>query len=84
MKPVGLEKPRRNANAFIVRHEDRFFICSDNGELAIAKLSAEGYEEIDRALLIEPTDAQGGRPIVWSHPAFAHRPVYARNDNETV
>lgn len=84
LKPVGLDKPRRNANAFIVRHEDRFFICSDNGELAIAKLSAEGYEEIDRALLIEPTDAEGGRPIVWSHPAFANRSVYARNDKEIV
>lgn len=84
LKPVGLEEPKRNANAFIVRHEDRFFICSDNGELAIAKLSANGYEEIDRALLIEPTDADGGRPIVWSHPAFANRRVYARNDKEIV
>ncbi|MFT4587624.1 MAG: outer membrane protein assembly factor BamB [Candidatus Binatia bacterium] len=84
LKPVGLEKPRRNANAFIIRHEDRFFICSDNGDLAIAKLSAEGYVEIDRAKLIEPTDAEGGRPIVWSHPAFANRSVYARNDKEIV
>ena len=26
----------------------------------------------------------GGRPIVWSHPAFANRRVYARNDKEIV
>jgi len=84
LKPLGLEKPRRNANAFIVKHGDRFFLCPDNGDLVIARLSPDGYEEIDRAKLIEPTDADGGRPIVWSHPAFANRRVYARNDKEIV
>lgn len=84
LQPGGLDKPRRNANTFIVKHEDRFFLCPDNGDLVIAKLSPKGYEEIDRAKLIEPTDADGGRPIVWSHPAFANRRVYARNDREIV
>ncbi len=84
LRPVGLDRPRRNANAFIVKHEDRFFLCPDNGDLVIAKLSPAGYEEIDRAKLIDPTDADGGRPIVWSHPAFANRRVYARNDKEII
>ncbi len=84
LEPVGLDKPRRNANAFIVKQEDRFFLCPDNGDLVIAKLSPAGYREMDRAALIEPTDADGGRPIVWSHPAFANRRVYARNDKEIV
>lgn len=84
LNAVGLEKPRRNANAFIVRHEDRFFICPDSGELVIAKMSPAGYEEIDRTQLIEPTDKDGGRPIVWSHPAFAGKCVFARNDKEIV
>jgi outer membrane protein assembly factor BamB len=84
LEPVGLDKPRRNANAFIVKHEDRFFICPDNGDLVIAKLSPQGYEEIDRARLIEPTDADAGRPIVWSHPAFAGQSVLARNDRGIV
>jgi outer membrane protein assembly factor BamB len=84
LKPLGLDKPRRNANAFIVKHEDRFFLCPDNGDLVIAKLSPDGYQEIDRAKLIKPTDADGGRPIVWSHPAFANRRVYARNDQEII
>ena len=25
-----------------------------------------------------------GRPVVWSHPAFANKSVYARNDQEIV
>ena len=84
LEPVGLKEPKRNANAFIVKHADRFFIVNDSGELIIARLSPAGYEEIDRAQLIAPTDADAGRPIVWSHPAFANRRVYARNDREIV
>ncbi len=81
---VALDKPRRNANAFIVKHENRFIICPDNGDLVFAELSPKGYVELDRTNLIEPTDKDGGRPIVWSHPAFAGRCVFARNDKELI
>ena len=81
---LEIDQPRRNANAFIIRHEDRFFLCPDSGDLVIANLSPQGYKEIDRTRLIEPTDRDGGRPIVWSHPAFAGQCVFARNDKEIV
>ena len=81
---VKINRPRRNANAFIVKHEDRFFLCPDNGDLVIAKLSPTGYQELDRTKLIAPTDRDGGASIVWSHPAFAGRCVFARNDSEIV
>ena len=71
-------------NAFLIRHEDRFFICNEQGDLVLAKLSPQGYEEIGRAFLIEPTNRAQRRKIVWSHPAFANRSVYARNDKEIV
>ncbi len=48
---------------------------------------AKGYEEIDRAHLLEPTgDAGFGsrRQVLWSHPAFANRCMYARNDKEII
>ncbi|MBT7164935.1 MAG: pyrrolo-quinoline quinone, partial [Victivallales bacterium] len=35
---------------------------------------------IDRARIIEQTSVTGGKPIWWSHPAFANRSVYLRND----
>ncbi|HSG71908.1 MAG TPA: PQQ-binding-like beta-propeller repeat protein, partial [Planctomycetaceae bacterium] len=41
-------------NAFIIPHEDRYFIHNEQGELIIADLSPEGYKEISRAKLIEP------------------------------
>ena len=72
----------RWANAFLVKHQDRFFIHNEKGELIIAKLSPKGYEEISRAKLIEPTASAQGRQIVWSHPAFANRSIYLRNDKE--
>ena len=74
----------RWATAFIVRHGDRFFINNDHGELIIAKLTPQGYREISRAHLLEPTNTDPGRPVVWSHPAFANQCVYARNDKEIV
>jgi outer membrane protein assembly factor BamB len=50
----------------------------------IARLSPKGYEEIGRAHLMEPTGNAMGRKIVWSHPAFANRAMFARNDKEII
>jgi outer membrane protein assembly factor BamB len=78
------DKPVRWANAFLIKHEDRYFLANEKGELIIARLSAKGYEESSRAKLLEPTNSDPGRPVVWSHPAFANRSIYARNDKELV
>jgi hypothetical protein len=52
--------------------------------LIIARLSPKGYQEISRAKLIEPTSRVRRRDMVWSHPAFADKHVFARNDREIV
>jgi outer membrane protein assembly factor BamB len=77
-------KSARWANAFIVKHEDRFFLPNEQGDLIIAKMDRAGYHEVSRAHLVEPTGEAQGRKIVWSHPAFANRCVYQRNDEEIV
>jgi outer membrane protein assembly factor BamB len=77
-------KSARWGHAFIVKHEERSFIFSETGDLIIAKLTPEKYEEISRARLVEAVNRDPGRPVVWSHPAFANRSVYARNDREIV
>jgi outer membrane protein assembly factor BamB len=77
-------EPIRWANAFIVKNGSRFFLANEKGDLIIAKLSPKGYEEISRAHLLAPTSTAAGRDVVWSHPAFANRHVYARNDKEIV
>jgi outer membrane protein assembly factor BamB len=78
----------RNASAFLVRHGDRFFINNDRGELILARLSPSGYREISRTQLIEPTSEPGARrergAVNWSHPAYANRHIFARNDREIL
>tara|TARA_R110002111_G_scaffold117466_2_gene179458 strand:+ start:22400 stop:23710 length:1311 start_codon:yes stop_codon:yes gene_type:complete len=71
-------------NAFIIPHEDRYFLHNEQGDLIIAHLTPQGYEEISRAKLIEPTRPVQRRMTIWSHPAFAMKSVFARNDKEIV
>jgi outer membrane protein assembly factor BamB len=69
-----------------VRNGDRMWMFNERGELLIGTLSPQGFHEISRAKLIEPTtgelDQRGG--VCWSHPAFAYKHVFARNDREIV
>ena len=78
--------PARWSNIHMVRNGDRIWMFNERGELIIATLSPRGFHEISRAKLIEPTTKQlkmrGG--VCWSHPAFAGRHVFARNDKELV
>jgi outer membrane protein assembly factor BamB len=68
--------------AFIVKNGDRFFLFAETGHLIVAGLSPAGYDEWSRAKLLDPTGAYAGRKVVWSHPAFADRCVFVRNDKE--
>ncbi len=82
-EPVS-DRPQNSGTAFIVRQGDRHWLFNDSGELIIAKISRDGYEEIDRAKVIEPTNTAFGRDVVWSMPAFANRRAYIRNDEECI
>ena len=77
-------KSERWGNCFTVKHDSRFFLFSEQGDLILAKLSPTGYAEVSRAHLLDPLNTDPGRPVVWSHPAFAHRRVYVRNDRELI
>jgi hypothetical protein len=81
---AGGDRRAAHGTAFIVAHEDRFFLFSETGDLIICRLTPERYEEIDRAKLLEPTSSAFGRSVVWSHPAFAGRCIFVRNDKEIV
>ena len=77
-------KPARWTTAFLVKHENRFFIYNELGDLVIARLTPAGYEEVSRAHLLEPTNRAGGRDVHWCHASFAHGAVYVRNDRELI
>jgi hypothetical protein len=69
-----------------VRNGGRMWMFNERGELVIGALSPQGFTEISRAKLISPTTAQLGQRggVCWSHPAFAGKHVFARNDEELV
>jgi len=71
----------------MVPHGDRVFIWNDHGDLILAHLTPAGYQEISRVHVLEPdmpSTGTGGRRVVWSHPAFANRCLYVRNNHEIV
>lgn len=78
----------RWATAHIVTHGNRLFINNDRGDLIIVKPSPSGYQEISRTPLIKPTSPPDNRRqlvyVNWSHPAYANKHIYARNDEEII
>jgi outer membrane protein assembly factor BamB len=89
LKATGSTGNTRNhtdrwANAFLIKNGDRFFVANEKGDLIIANLTPQGYQEISRAHLLEPTNPMAGRDVVWAHPAFANRQAFMRNDEEII
>ena len=78
------KRPPRSGTAFIIRQADRYWLFTENGDLILANLSPEGYEELGRAHILEPTGDAFGRLVVWCSPAFANRRLYVRNDKECI
>ena len=77
--------------AFMVKQGDRYFVVNDDGFLIIAQFTPDGYVEHGRTRLIEPTSDAGFGPrrlfdrlVNWSHPAYANRHIFHRNDNEII
>lgn len=76
----------RWATAYFVQNGDLTWITTEKGEIIIAQLTPKGFERISSAQLITPTTELRGRNhlIDWSHPAYAQRCVFARNDREII
>ena len=77
-------KRGQSGDVFIIKNEDRFFLFTEKGNLIIARLSPKEYQEVGRVHLLDPTSAAFGRDVLWSHPAFANRSIYLRNDKEII
>ncbi|MFO0930080.1 MAG: PQQ-binding-like beta-propeller repeat protein [Gemmataceae bacterium] len=72
------------ASIHLTLNGDSVLLYTDRGELIRARLTPDGYQEISRVALLEPTFPFGGRKVAWSPPAFANRHVYARNGKELI
>jgi outer membrane protein assembly factor BamB len=75
---------RNGASIHLTPNGDSVLLYTDKGELILARLSAEGYHELGRAVVIEPTMPFGGRKVVWAPPAYANRHIFARSVRELV
>jgi outer membrane protein assembly factor BamB len=67
-----------------VPDSQRVFLYTDRGDLILSRVTAESYQEISRAHLMEPTSDLGGRKMAWAAPAYANRCVFVRNDRELI
>jgi hypothetical protein len=63
---------------------DTFYIVSESGDFIIAELTPREYREIGRTHVLDPTNDVFGRMVLWSHPAFAEKTMFARNDQKIV
>lgn len=75
-----------HGTAFLVKntYNGLYYIFSETGDLVLAKLTPKAYTEIARMNLVKPTQECFGRDVIWSHPAFAQKCVFARNSKELV
>jgi outer membrane protein assembly factor BamB len=74
----------RWANIHFIQKDDKTWMFNEQGELIISELSPDGFHEISRTNIIEPTKKQLPRGVTWAHPAFAKKHVFIRNDKELV
>lgn len=80
------DRKANHGTGFVTRigDTDRYFIMNEVGDLVMAKMTAEKFESLGSFNVLEPTGEAFGRDVVWSHPAYAGRTVFARNDKEIV
>ena len=72
------------ASIHLTPNGDSVLLYTDKGELIRAQLTPQGYHEISRVSVLEPTFPFAGRNVAWSAPAYANGHIFARNGNELV
>jgi outer membrane protein assembly factor BamB len=76
----------RWATIHFVKRANRYWMFNDQGVLTVAQLDPQGYHPLSRCFVIDPTTDQLPRRdgVTWSHPAFANRAIFIRNDRELI
>ncbi len=75
---------KNGASIHLTANGDSVLLYTDKGELIRARLTAQGYQEISRVKLLEPTFPFGGRKVAWPPPAYANRHIFVRNSKELI
>ena len=72
------------ASIHLTPNGNSVLLFTNQGNLIRARLTRQGYEELGRFHLIDPTYTFGGRKVVWPAPSYANRHVFVRSDDELV
>src|SRR5438094_8321284 len=75
---------KTGASIHLTPNGDATFLFTDEGNLILARLTPDGYREISRVHLLEPTSVLGTRRFTWDPPVYANRCIFARNVAELV
>jgi outer membrane protein assembly factor BamB len=75
---------KNGASIHLTANGDSVLLYTDRGELIRARLTAEGYKEISRVAVLEPTFPFGGRKVAWPPPGYANRHIFVRNSKELI
>src|SRR5262249_10937154 len=64
----------RFGTAHLTAIGDRALIFNHKGQLILARLTPNGYQELGRSFLVEPTAGyRAAGAETWAHPAYANR-----------
>jgi hypothetical protein len=75
---------KNGASIHLTPNGDTVLLYTDRGELIRARLTREGYQEISRVRVLEPTMPFAGRKVAWAPPAYANGHIFARNGKELI
>jgi outer membrane protein assembly factor BamB len=75
---------KNGASIHLTPNGNSALLYTDKGELIRAQLTAQGYKEISRVAVLEPTFPFAGRKVAWSPPAYANRHIFARSGKELI
>jgi outer membrane protein assembly factor BamB len=84
---TGQAGQQKWATAFIIPMGEagkRYLIANEHGDLILADMDSSGYREVSRAHVLEASNPDPQRAVVWCYPACADRSVFWRNDREMV
>ena len=80
-------KKNRWATIHFVPNGENIWMLNEQGELMVGQLSPEGLQVTSRESILAPDQMRSRNRkdgVCWSHPAFADKCVFVRNDHELV
>lgn len=78
---------KRWGTVHFVQNGDDVWMFNEQGELMVGRLTPTGVTIRARTQVLEPNQMRSRNRrdgVCWSHPAFARKSVFLRNDNELI